>query len=196
MENDTDDLNNTEFTEFELLQSLIQQGDAPSLKQQLLKSASGVECKDDTGNTPLLQAAYLGKSNCMQLLLEIGQANCKVINVHGQNALTLASYAGCIECIEILLAKWTYKDYTESSFLPPLCVAAMRGHLNVVNLFCQLTPSPNVIQSVHGITPLQLAEKNGYSDVVQRLSEEIGLDLTGQNGKQQRRRSSNRSRPY
>lgn len=156
----------------ELLQNLIQQGDATALKQQLLKSISGVESKDAIENTPLLQAAYLGKSDCVEILLEIGKANYEVINVFGmqihtrlqcptsvetisflslgQNALTLASYAGCIDCVKILLTKWTYKNYTKSSLLPPLCVAAMKGHLEIVNLFCQLTPTPNLIQSAHG----------------------------------------------
>lgn len=68
----------------------------------------------------------------------------------GQNALTLATYAGCLDCIKILLTKWTYKNYTESTLLPPLCVAAMKGHLEIVNFFCQLTPPPHLIQSAHG----------------------------------------------
>lgn len=68
----------------------------------------------------------------------------------GQNALTLASYAGCIDCVKLLLTKWTYKDYTEASILPPLCVAAMKGHLDIVNYFCQRTPRPTTIQSAHG----------------------------------------------
>lgn len=67
----------------ELLQIYIRQGDASSLEAQLLRSKSGVECKDDYDNTPLLQAAFLGKSKCVELLLELGQANYEVINVLG-----------------------------------------------------------------------------------------------------------------
>lgn len=71
------------MTFLELLQNFIRRGDASSLRQQLLKSCLGVECKDVIDNTPLLQAAFLGKSECVKLLLEIGQANFKVINVLG-----------------------------------------------------------------------------------------------------------------
>lgn len=67
----------------ESLQNLIKQGNVSSLKQQLLESTSDVECKDDIGNTPLLQAAHLGKSDCVEILLEIGNANHQVINVFG-----------------------------------------------------------------------------------------------------------------
>lgn len=136
-----------------------------------------VESKDAAGNTALLLAARLGQFDCVDILLEFGGANCQVINVYGmrlnslneriytrnvlnhfvsihfhlgQNALTLATYAGCIKCIKKLLTKWTYKSYTESSLLPPVCVAAMKGHANVIKFFCQLTPMPNSIQSVHG----------------------------------------------
>lgn len=67
----------------ELLQTFIRQGDASSLKEQLLRSNSGVECKDEYDNTPLLQAAFLGQFECVKLLLELGQANFEVIDVFG-----------------------------------------------------------------------------------------------------------------
>lgn len=67
------------------MQNLIRKGDASSLKQQLVKSIAGIECKDVINNTPLLLAAYLGKSNCVEILLDIGQANYQVINVFGMH---------------------------------------------------------------------------------------------------------------
>lgn len=178
-------------TFLEVIRNFIRKGDALSLKKQLRKSNAGVECKDEIGNTPLLQAAFLGKFECVEHLLEIRQANYKVINVFGmkvrflfkiyieknfvslgQNALTLASYAGCIYCVKILLTKWTYKDYTETSLLPPLCVAAMKGHLDIVNFFCQLTPPPNSIQSSHGERIIHFLYKLNF-----RFREETTLEF-------------------
>ncbi|KAJ6646049.1 DNA replication inhibitor plutonium [Pseudolycoriella hygida] len=188
------DNNNNVVGAFELLQGFIQKGDASSLKKELLKSTSDVEYRDDNGNTLLLIAAYLGKSDCVDILLEIGQANFEAINVFGQNALTLASYVGCIDCIKMLLTKWSYKNYTESTLLPPLCVAAMRGHLEIVDLFCQLTPSPNDIKSVHGVTPMDLAKKNGHIEVVQRLLE--AAKPMERSGKEKEKCFTTRYKPY
>lgn len=68
----------------ENLRNYVKQRDVVSLKEQLLKSNEGVDCIDENGNTPLLQAAFLGYSECVELLLEIGQSNFKIINVFGK----------------------------------------------------------------------------------------------------------------
>lgn len=68
----------------------------------------------------------------------------------GQNALTLATYSGNIECVRILLNSWSYHNYTQSALMPPLCVAAFRGHLDLVKMFSKLYPSPEHIKTAHG----------------------------------------------
>lgn len=65
--------------------------------------------------------------------------------------MTLASYSGSFDCVTILLTKWTYADYSEACIMPPLCVAAMRGHLMLVKLFCSLKPEPTEIRTAHSI---------------------------------------------
>lgn len=74
----------------------------------------------------------------------------KLVARLGQNALTLATHAGNAECVRMLLARWSYLDYTESALMPPLCVAAFRGHLELVKMFANLYPSPEHIKTVHG----------------------------------------------
>lgn len=70
----------------------------------------------------------------------------------GQNALTLASHSGNIDIVRLLLdEEWTYKDFTETSLVPPLCVAAMRGHLELVKFYAKLIPGPSDIVTPHGI---------------------------------------------
>lgn len=68
----------------------------------------------------------------------------------GQNALTLATFAGSELCVHRLLERWTYEEYTSASLTPPLCVAAMRGHMALVVKFAAMYPSAEHIQTVHG----------------------------------------------
>lgn len=68
----------------------------------------------------------------------------------GQNALTLATFAGSEACVHQLLDRWTYEEYTGASLTPPLCVAAMRGHMSLVVKFVAMYPSAEHIKTVHG----------------------------------------------
>lgn len=47
-----------------------------------------------------------------------------------------------------------------------------------------------------GITPLDLAKKNGHKDVVQRLIEEFARKPVEQNGKQKGKYFTKRFKPY
>lgn len=55
-----------------------------------------------------------------------------------------------MECVRMLLAKWSYAEYTESALMPPLCVAAFRGHMLLVQMFCKMYPPPEHIKTIHG----------------------------------------------
>lgn len=73
--------------------------------------------------------------------------------------------------MQLLLKKWTYKDYTETSLVPPICVAAMQGNLELIKLFSTLKPHPNTIQTAHGATALQIAIAGHRQHIIRFLSQ-------------------------
>lgn len=109
-----------------------------------------LEDVDDYGNTPLLKACYLGRSDCARTLLHFG-ANIFAVNYFGQNALTLATCAGNLPLVQELLCRRSYKDFNRSSLIPALCVAVMKKHADLEKYFIGLDPvGVHTTQTVHG----------------------------------------------
>ena len=127
-----------DFIFTEKLLYFIKNGAVTMLLAHIQVCKLGLLYVDENGNTPLLVAALQGNVKCMNAILKTGIANFKQINYFGQNALTLATYSGNLKCVKLLLTKWSYKDYNETSFTPPICVAAMSGHLDLVRYFSML----------------------------------------------------------
>lgn len=152
---------------------LTRQNDPHALRNRLLACNDDVDKMDRNGNTALLIAAQNGYFTCLDLLLNEGHANYKLINVFGgfscdqqqldfdsilyllhsgtgQNALTLATFAGSEACVRLLLSKWTYERFSKRCLTPPLCVAALKGHMELVRWFCGMYPGPEHIHTAHG----------------------------------------------
>nr|XP_036669842.1 DNA replication inhibitor plutonium isoform X2 [Drosophila suzukii] len=106
---------------------------------------------DSYGNTALLKACYLGRFDCARTLLEFG-GNIFAMNYFGQNALTLASYAGHLPLVKELLRRRSYMDFNLSSMIPALSVAVMQRHSALEAYFTQLDPQGvQETQTVHGL---------------------------------------------
>ncbi|XP_017960522.1 DNA replication inhibitor plutonium [Drosophila navojoa] len=117
-----------------------------------------IEEVDMYGNTALLKSCYLGRLECARTLLEFG-ANIYAVNYFGQNALTLASYAGNLQLVLELLLRRPYQDFNLSSLIPAVCVAAMRQHKVLVEYFMTIDPigTPN-LRTVHGLGINELSQ--------------------------------------
>jgi len=73
------------------------------------------------------------------------------MNYFGQNALTLASYAGHLPLVKELLRRRSYMDFNLSSMIPALSVAVMQKHSALEAYFTQLDPQGvQETQTVHG----------------------------------------------
>nr|BAD72921.1 plu [Drosophila sechellia] len=111
--------------------SCVGQDDVVSLRIVCTMARDGrqhnLEDVDMYGNTALLKACYLGRFECACTLLEFG-ANIFAMNYFGQNALTLATYAGHLNLVKELLRRRSYKDFNLSSMIPALCVATLQKH--------------------------------------------------------------------
>ncbi|KAH8389297.1 hypothetical protein KR200_010972, partial [Drosophila serrata] len=111
---------------------------------------NSLEQLDCYGNTALLKACYLGRFECARTLLEFG-GNIFAINYFGQNALTLATYAGHLSLVQELLRRRSYKDFNLSSLIPAICVATVQKHADLEQFFAQLDPNGvQETQTVHG----------------------------------------------
>ncbi|XP_037917112.1 DNA replication inhibitor plutonium isoform X2 [Hermetia illucens] len=122
-------------------------------KVRALQSAipmQDLEMVDDYGNTPLLMACFLGRDQCVEILVQSG-ASLKAMNYFGQNALTLATYSGNTRIALYLMRYRSYEDFTASSIIPPLCVAILRNNQKLTEIFCAESPTADKIRTVHGV---------------------------------------------
>lgn len=135
----------------------VAQDDAVSLRMICTATRNRqcmIEELDQYGNTALLKACHLGRFDCARILLDFG-ASIFAINYCGQNALTLATYAGSLRLVLELLRHRSYQDFNKSSLMPAICVAAMRQHKAIEDHFLRLDPSGvENIQTVHGMLQL------------------------------------------
>ncbi|KAH8254779.1 hypothetical protein KR032_012092 [Drosophila birchii] len=99
-----------------------------------------LEQLDSYGNTALLKACYLGRFECARTILGFG-GNIFAINYFGQNALTLATYAGHLPLVQELLRRRSYKDFNLSSLIPAMCVATVQKHADLEQFFARLDPN-------------------------------------------------------
>ncbi|XP_004522824.1 DNA replication inhibitor plutonium [Ceratitis capitata] len=116
-----------------------------------------LEETDKYGNTPLLRACYLAKVEHADLLIRHG-ASLKAINYLGQNALTLATYAGSLDVVRLLLRYRSYTDFNKSSIVPALCVACLRQNQTLINFFKRFPATAEEVKTAHGLSPAQIRQ--------------------------------------
>ncbi|KAH8258256.1 hypothetical protein KR038_008758, partial [Drosophila bunnanda] len=133
--------------------SCVSQDDVVSLRivcTMARDKHDNLEQLDSYGNTALLKACFLGRFECARTLLEFG-GNIFALNYFGQNALTLATYAGHLPLVQELLRRRSYKDFNLSSLIPAICVATVQKHTALEQFFAQLDPNGvRETQTVHG----------------------------------------------
>ncbi|XP_017483468.1 PREDICTED: DNA replication inhibitor plutonium [Rhagoletis zephyria] len=140
----------------------IRESNANSLYALLAQRKSNreeleLEETDDYGNTPLLKACFMGKPEHAEVLIRYG-ANLKAINYLGQNALTMATYAGSLEVVRLLLRFRSYSDFNKSSILPALCVACLRQNKTLIDFYKRFTTTEEEVKTAHGLSPAQISE--------------------------------------
>ncbi|XP_062134103.1 DNA replication inhibitor plutonium [Drosophila sulfurigaster albostrigata] len=129
----------------------VAQDDVVSLRilcSQARSYQQNIDELDMYGNTALLKACYMGRYECARVLLDFG-ADIHAVNYFGQNALTLATFAGHLPLVSELLRHRTYKDFNLSSLIPAICVATMQQHASLEDYFRRLEPKG--IQDLHTV---------------------------------------------
>lgn len=173
----------------------IQSDDLASLKQILISHPELAAERDGNGNSPLLIAAYYGRSAIVRVLLENGvkpdvfeacaaglagdvarllKENPKLVHERshdGWTPLHLAAFFGRLELVKMLLdsgAPMLAVSNNNESNLPINAAAAGRRN-DVVRLLVERGCPPDARASDQGYTALHLAANNGNVDLVEFL---------------------------
>jgi uncharacterized protein len=173
----------------------IQSDDIASLKQFLADQPELASGRDENGNSPLLIAAYYGRTAMVRAILDRGvrpnvfeacaaglagdvarllKENPKLVHERshdGWTPLHLAAFFGRLELVKMLLdsgAPMLAVSNNNESNLPINAAAAGRRN-DVVRLLVERGCPPDARASDQGYTALHLAANNGNVDLVEYL---------------------------
>ena len=125
------------------------------------------EKEDFSFNSALIEAAGVGQSEAVEVLLQLGSGGSDVLGNISQ-ALLDACDNGHYQVVKLLLDEKADSNVKKECGRTALYLASRNGHHKVVELLLKAKADPN-IQSLEGVTPLYMASQNGYHQVVELL---------------------------
>ena len=139
------------------------------LRERLEEDPSRVQAFSPDGFTALHFAAFFGKPDAAQLLLDAGAA----VDVYSRNGMTVqplhsAASGRHHEVCRILLAAGAEVDAPQVGGYRPLHQAAQNGDLESAELFLSAGADPTLARD-NGETPADTAEAAGHLDLAARL---------------------------
>lgn len=142
-------------------------GDAGAV-HELIPEEPDLDQRDCLGETALMAAA-MGNHECIAKMLLAAGAPVDSANNDGETALMMAARLGYPGMVQLLLDAGAEVD--RSCFLlgrTALMHAARHGHAGVVDILTAAGAHPNRCDHTHH-TPLTLAARQGYSEIVRRM---------------------------
>ncbi len=147
----------------------------------LIKKIRNIDCRDKSGNTPLIAACVNGNMNIVRELLEYG-ADVNAVNNENESSLLAAAKNGQLEVIDYLIdhnADINIKDRVGYGILH---AASGFGHLAVLEILLPVCQEKDV-QDIFGNTPLLYAAMYGHSNIIEFLLENgANPDIQNVNG--------------
>ena len=122
------------------------------------------EKEDFSFNSALIEAARVGQSEAVEVLLQLGSGSDVLGNI--SQALLDACDNGHYQVVKLLLDKKADSNVKKECGRTALYLASRNGHYKVVELLLKAKADPN-IQSLEGVTPLYMASQNGHPQVVE-----------------------------
>ncbi|KAJ5240729.1 uncharacterized protein N7469_002320 [Penicillium citrinum] len=142
--------------------------------------------RDRCGWAPITYAALSGSLRLLEVLLarpDIALNDVDInMTVWNKSPLFIAIEYGHIEVAKLLIGHSNRLDVNSATFLgdTALSVAAVNGHLDIVELLLQNEKLNCMAQNAFGETALQLAAREGHEAIVRCLCRDIRLrDLEG-----------------
>ncbi|CAK9099615.1 unnamed protein product [Durusdinium trenchii] len=142
--------------------------------QELLSERADPNMADVQSRWPLTQAAFAGDSRVVSVLLE-ARADPNLPS-EGDRAIHFSAWQGDKTVTGLLLRSSADVEATDSNGCTPLCGAALKGHVAVVELLLAngADPSRQVNVNGHGsLTPLKAAQEGRFVKVVEVLKEAV-----------------------
>ncbi|MFH1642606.1 MAG: ankyrin repeat domain-containing protein [Nanoarchaeota archaeon] len=136
-------------------------------EKDLLAKGADVNAKDYVGGeTALIEAAWAGRTEIVEILLSKG-ADIEAAS-YGRTALYFAAMRGQTKTIEVLLAKGADVNAKDVGGNTPLLPAAMGGYTKAVEMLLAKGADVNVKGS-HGVTALMAAAGRWDTEIVKML---------------------------
>ncbi|XP_048588083.1 transient receptor potential cation channel subfamily A member 1 isoform X2 [Nematostella vectensis] len=148
-----------------------------SILHLLITKGANINARNNDNVTPLMMAASRGSKDCVRMLMENG-ADTTVKDVDGRTAVFNAvGYGVTMEILledQALVPLLTEKD--ASGYAPPH-YAAQQGDLKSIQLFLDHNKSTATILSDFQDTPLHVAARYGWHEVVRALLDKQGAKI-------------------
>ena len=133
--------------------------------------------------TALIEAAYHGHEDCLQLLLD-HSAQVNLQNSNEDTALIVASQRCHTKCVECLLGRKDIDvNLCNRSGSSALIVAVQNGYSETAKLLLDHGAQPNLTNS-NGDTALMMASRSGCTKCVEQLLLHEDIDVNLQNNKE------------
>lgn len=147
-------------------------GDRDKTIRLLAKHGMPLEQRNPKGFTPLLNAAYMGNTEAVQTLLDLG-ATPDAADNEGFNALHSAAEQGYVKVVELLLAKGAKPDVPNGTGRTAMDCAAIGGHHEIVT---RLLDAGAVVEGLPEAvtTPVSTAARQGHPKTLAILLERGG----------------------
>ncbi len=126
---------------------------------------TSVDVLTEDGRTPFHMACQKGHLEAACELLALG-ADPKMLCNRNETALHMASCWDNREIIDLLRHNNELLEAKNDNNETALCIAASRGHCEIVSMLLDAGANPNVIFGSNKETPLHIAAYRGYVDVI------------------------------
>jgi len=138
--------------------------DVPELFDYLLLRRAKLNVRNRNGETALSLAAYTGKLQYVQRLVEAGAE----VNFYGWSPLTYAAYNGHTAIVDYLLKRGAEINATTENGSSALFFAARFGHIEVIKLLLKNKADPSLANE-NGDTAIDWALKSDNTDIADLL---------------------------
>lgn len=123
------------------------------------------EARARNGDTALMIAAFKGKKDAVNKLLEKGAEP----NQKGWAALHYAAFVGNNEIVKILLDRSAYIDAESPNKTTPIMMAARAGHILTVKLLLD-EGADATLKNDQGLTAIDFARQNDHENIAEGLT--------------------------
>lgn len=154
------------------------------VKKAIAAGASIEDSRDgESGNTPLMWAAYYGHEKIASFLIKKG-ANVDALSLNGLNfALLLASFRGHRDIVELLLKRGANVDLQNKRGDTALSAATYMNRGDVVKLLISRWPEANLKSKDKGFSSLHISCHKGHYDIAKLIiGAEGDVDLQDDEG--------------